>query len=74
MLGLVAYIHLNPVRDGICQFPKQYKWSSYGEYMGLPGYSICDKNLIEGYNLKGQSFKEFVLLANQVSAIEAFDQ
>ena len=28
---MAAYIDLNPVRAGICEDPKDYRWSSYGE-------------------------------------------
>jgi REP element-mobilizing transposase RayT len=30
--SIVAYVHLNPVRAGICSRPDQYPWSSHGEY------------------------------------------
>ena len=29
--AMAAYIDLNPVRAGICDDPKDYRWSSYGE-------------------------------------------
>jgi len=32
---LTRYIHLNPVRAGIVEQPADYKWSSYGAYLGL---------------------------------------
>lgn len=31
----VEYIHLNPVRRGLVQWPEQWRWSSYREYAGL---------------------------------------
>jgi putative transposase len=31
-LWLSAYIHLNPVRSGIVEYPYQYQWSSYRDY------------------------------------------
>jgi len=27
-----AYIHMNPVKDGLVKHPKDYKWSSYNDY------------------------------------------
>ena len=33
-----AYIHMNPVKDGLVQHPAQYKWSSYNDY-------VSDRNL-----------------------------
>lgn len=32
---LASYIHLNPVRAGIVNRPHDYKWSNFGEYLGL---------------------------------------
>jgi REP element-mobilizing transposase RayT len=32
---LVAYLHLNPVRAGICENPIDYPWSSFRAYLGL---------------------------------------
>lgn len=72
MKNLIAYIHLNPVKDKICNFPKEYKWSSYLEYAkDLNG--ICDHKFVEEYGLKGQSFKEFIKLAEQIAPDDAFD-
>ena len=31
---LSRYIHLNPVRSKIVDYPEQYEWSSYGKYLG----------------------------------------
>ncbi len=33
LLGLVRYIHLNPVRAKIVKEPHEYKWSSHKDYM-----------------------------------------
>jgi len=34
LLGLVKYIHLNPVRAGLVSSPGQYLWSSHRVYLG----------------------------------------
>jgi REP-associated tyrosine transposase len=31
----LRYIHLNPVRAGICDRPEEYEWSDYGATVGL---------------------------------------
>ena len=31
---LIAYIHLNPVRDGLCKNPENWKYSSYNAILG----------------------------------------
>ena len=32
--AMVAYIHSNPVRAGLCTDPAEWKWSSYPEFIG----------------------------------------
>lgn len=34
LMQLSRYVHLNPVKSGIVSKPEEYKWSSYGIYMG----------------------------------------
>jgi len=34
LLELVRYIHLNPVRAGICASPEKYTWSGHHAYLG----------------------------------------
>jgi hypothetical protein len=34
LLSLSRYIHLNPVRAGIVEYPEEYHWSSYRTYIG----------------------------------------
>lgn len=35
LLGLVKYIHLNPVRAGLVSSPENYLWSSHRAYLGM---------------------------------------
>ena len=35
LLSCMAYIDLNPVRDGMCTDPADFRWSSHGHYIGL---------------------------------------
>jgi REP element-mobilizing transposase RayT len=34
LLELVRYIHLNPVRAGVCETAGKFEWSSHGAYIG----------------------------------------
>ncbi|TYP00355.1 REP element-mobilizing transposase RayT [Geothermobacter ehrlichii] len=34
LLELVRYIHLNPVRAGMANYPDEWSWSSHGAYLG----------------------------------------
>lgn len=47
--GVVRYIARNPVRDGLCQAPQEWTWSSYG---GSAGYArpfpFVDDTLVLG--------------------------
>lgn len=38
LLSAVRYIHLNPERAGLCGHDT-YRWSSYGDYLGLGGFA-----------------------------------
>lgn len=78
LINLIAYIHLNPVKAGICKFPKEYKWSSYLEYAveNKPMENlkrICDYQFIKEYGMKGQSFEEFLNMAGKISEDDAFE-
>lgn len=45
LLSVSRYIHLNPVRAGVCERPEQYVWSSYLEYIGRvkrSGWLTCE--------------------------------
>ena len=41
-----AYIHMNAVKDGIVKHPKEYKWSSYNDYIGKRSLLIINKELL----------------------------
>ncbi len=74
ILNLIAYIHFNPVNDKLCVFPKEYCWSSYLEYAGLVKNWLCDKQLMDSFNLKGQSFEDYIRSSYEISPYDAFDQ
>ncbi len=44
LLTVLRYIHMNPVKAGLCKDPGAYKYSSYCEYLGESG--IVDPQLI----------------------------
>ena len=41
-LTVVRYIHLNPVKAGLCRNPGEYRYSSYSHYLSDPKYSGPD--------------------------------
>ena len=49
LLHLSRYIHLNPVKDGLAKTPKDYRWSSFKEYIGVSKYNFCKRSIILDY-------------------------
>lgn len=41
-----AYIHMNPVKDGLVKNPEEYKWSSYNDFASDRNLPIIDKKLL----------------------------
>lgn len=63
LLHLSRYIHLNPVMGEMIARPEDFGWSSYREYIGSGGFSLCNQDLIKG--LLGEEnftkkYREFV--------------
>jgi len=48
LLGLVKYLHYNPVRAGMVRQPEEYRWSSHREYIGLNKDGLVDTGLVMG--------------------------
>ncbi|MDX1900507.1 MAG: transposase [Gammaproteobacteria bacterium] len=46
LLGLVRYIHLNPVRAGLVELAEEYCWSSHSVYLGYKALSWVSCNLV----------------------------
>ena len=61
LLHLSRYIHLNPTTSYLVKAEnlEDYQWSSFNEFMGLPGF--CQKEIILSEFKSPQKYKEFVL-------------
>jgi putative transposase len=46
LLGLVRYIHLNPVRAKMVRKPEEYSYSGHGEYCGRKGARIIESSMV----------------------------
>jgi putative transposase len=44
LLACCRYVEMNPVRTGMVAGPRQYRWSSYRERMGLTGRGLLDRD------------------------------
>ena len=61
-LELTRYIHLNPVRAKMVEYPQDYRWSSYKGYIKQKSDKYIDYDKIERYvKIKPASYREFVL-------------
>ena len=68
---LVAYLHLNPVRAGICENPIDYPWGSHRAYLGLEQASwLTTEPVLSQFSSRikraRELFREFV----EASALE----
>ena len=56
-----AYIHMNPVKDGLVKNPSQYVWSSYNDFISDRNLPIVHKDLLVGIFGKKDNFKKETL-------------
>lgn len=49
MLETSRYIHLNPVKANMVQWPEEYEWSSYNMYIGLKKENLISSSKILDY-------------------------
>lgn len=53
-----AYIHMNPVKDGLVKNPSEWQWSSYNDYAFERNLPIVHKDLLMGIFDKKDDFKK----------------
>jgi putative transposase len=73
-LDVARYVHLNPVRAGLCTHPAHWYWSSYGATVGLvpqPPFLACDEiTALFGHDRDAYAaFVEEELVAKPLSAM-----
>ncbi len=67
-----AYIHMNPVKDGLVNKPENYDWSSYNDYISKRNLPILKLELIKGLfggNIKDEidaQFKKYDIMSKTV--------
>lgn len=71
LLAVVSYIHNNPVKAGIVEYPDQYCWSSYSSYIDLtlPRARLIESEIVLGLfsNNSKDAIRLFVDYSNQES-------
>jgi putative transposase len=68
---LVAYLHLNPVRAGVCENPIDYPWSSFRVYLGLEQAPwLTTEPVLSQFSTRLQRARELFQEYVETSAIE----
>ncbi|GAB4459709.1 MAG: hypothetical protein Kow0070_15040 [Anaerolineales bacterium] len=60
LLNLCAYIHANPVKDGLVERPQDWMYSNYLEWLGQPDGTLCDKEFIAEHFETSEAYAAFV--------------
>lgn len=61
LLHISRYIHLNPLVANLVKNLKDYKWSSYKNYIGeVKGENFVKKEVIQNYFPKIEEYKNFI--------------
>ena len=66
LLQLVRYIHLNPVKAGMCENPAKHRWTSHGFYLRgkVDGHFLITEEVLSRFERGGdksrRSFHEYV--------------
>ena len=73
-MGLVRYIHLNPVRAGIVQSPLQHRWTSHRIYLGMESVSWLRTSFVLGLFADRKSAAILKYKAFTYAGIQARDE
>ena len=60
LLTLCAYIHANPVKDGLAASPEMWDYSNYLEWMGLRNGTLVNREFIDENFGMPEEYKTFV--------------
>ncbi len=60
LLTLCAYIHANPVKDGLAASPEMWDFSNYLEWMGLREGTLVNREFIAEHFVTPEEYKVFV--------------
>jgi len=79
LLAVLRYIHQNPIKAGIVKDIKEYKWSSYSEYLSKSKNQLIDEDFILGIfnrdkNKAKALFEEFHKIEEDSECLEINDK
>lgn len=60
LLWLSAYIHNNPIKNGLVKNLEKYPYSSYGEYMDMSSDTLCRNDIIMDQYKKSSNYKRYI--------------
>jgi putative transposase len=66
VLHLARYIHLNPVRKGLVDHPRDWPYSNYREWVGIRAGKLYDPEFVQAYFPNPKLYEDFVL--SEISA------
>lgn len=69
----IKYVHMNPVKAGIVRKEKNYKYSSYNDYINKKGI-ITDELLKKIFNSKYNYLKEFLTIEYNEELFQDFEK
>ncbi|MEI6843458.1 MAG: transposase [bacterium] len=58
-----AYIHMNPIKDGLAKLPGEYEWSSYNDYTTDRQLVITNTDFLKSIFGKSKGFEEETMRA-----------
>lgn len=66
LMWVSAYIHMNPIKDGMAKNPDEYKWSSYNDYITDRNLPIVYTNFLKSmFGNKNNFRKETLKIASE---------
>lgn len=60
IIGVVRYIHMNPVMAGLTAKPEEWEFSDYHEWGGRRNNSLIDLSLRDSFFQNGADYRRFV--------------
>ena len=60
LLHVSRYIHLNPYVSGLVKDLKDFRYSSYLDFIGLRNDTLCNKKVILSFFKSSKEYKDFV--------------
>lgn len=61
ILHLCRYIHLNPVKAGLVDFPEEWRFSDYSDWIGERDDTLTDISFMLGNFGSSRNYREFVM-------------